>query len=74
MKPRLDLPHPAIILDDCPQLASVIAGMEAGDYPLPDFAVWREDLPMPLRVRLAKATGATDAQIAIAPTLPAEDA
>lgn len=73
MKPKLNLPHPAIILSDCPQLLSVIAGMERGDYPLPEDAIWREDLPLPLRIRLAKATGATDAQIAIAPTLPASD-
>jgi hypothetical protein len=58
------LPHPAIILDDCPQLASVIREMEAGTYPLPGDAVWREDLPYALRVRLALATGATREQIA----------
>lgn len=70
----MPLPHPAIILDDCPQLLSVIEGMEMTlrlrfhpdrhPYPLPDDAVWREDLPLPLRIRLAKATGATDAQVA----------
>lgn len=58
------LPHPVIILDDCPQLHSVIAELEAGTYPQPDVAVWRDDLPHNLAVRLAKATGATDAQIA----------
>ncbi len=67
MKPRAwaaALPHPVIILDNCPQLLSVITGMEAGTYPLPDDAVWRDDLPRDLAVRLAKATGATDEQIA----------
>jgi hypothetical protein len=58
------LPHPAIILDDSPQLRSVIEEMEAGTYPLPDVAVWRDDLTRDLAVRLAKATGATDEQIA----------
>lgn len=57
------LPHPAIILDDCPQLRSVIAEMEAGTYPLPEDAIWRDDLPRELAVRLAKSTGATDEQI-----------
>jgi hypothetical protein len=38
--------------------------MEAGTYPLPGNAVWRDDLPRDLAVRLAKATGATDEQIA----------
>ena len=59
-----NMPHPAIILDDCPQLHSVIAELEAGTYPQPDEAVWREDLPRELTVRLARATGATDEQIA----------
>lgn len=58
------LPHPVLILDECPQLLSVIAGMEAGTYPLPADAIWRDDLPRPLAIRLAKATGATDEQIA----------
>lgn len=59
------LPHPAIILDgSSPQLLSVIAEMEAGTYPLPEDAIWRDDLPHELAVRLAKATGASDKQIA----------
>jgi hypothetical protein len=58
------LPHPVIILDNCPQLLSVIAELEAGTYPQPETAVWRDDLPRELAVRLAKATGATDEQIA----------
>jgi len=58
------LPHPAIILDDSPQLRKVITEMEAGTYPLPEDAIWREDLPRDLRVRLARATGGTDEQIA----------
>lgn len=57
------MPHPAIILDDCPQLHSVIAELEAGTYPQPDDAIWRDDLPRDLAIRLAKATGATDEQI-----------
>jgi hypothetical protein len=57
-------PHPVIVLDNCPQLLSVIAELEAGTYPQPDVAVWRDDLPRDLAVRLAKATGATDEQIA----------
>ena len=61
MKP---LPHPAVVLDDSPQLRSVIEQMEAGTYPLPDDAIWRDDLPHDLTVRLARATGATDEQIA----------
>jgi hypothetical protein len=63
MKPRFDLPHPVLILDNCPQLLSVIGELEAGTYPQTDVAVWRDDLPRPLAVRLAKATGATDEQI-----------
>ena len=58
------LPHPATFLDNCPQLLKVIAEMEAGTYPLPDDAIWRGGLPRDLAVRLAKATGATDEQIA----------
>lgn len=58
-----NLPHPAILLDDCPQLARVIEELEAGTYPQPDVAVWRPDLPLPTRLRLARATGATDAQV-----------
>lgn len=58
------LPHPVTLLDNCPQLLSVIAELEAGTYPQPETAVWRDDLPRPLAVRLAKATGATDEQIA----------
>lgn len=64
MKPRLDLPHPAVFLDDCPQLRSVIEEMAAGTYPLPDVAVWRPDLEQGLRIRLARATGATAEQVA----------
>jgi len=57
------LPHPAIICSG-PQLLSVIKGLEAGTYPQSEDAIWRDDLPRPLAVRLAKATGATDEQIA----------
>jgi hypothetical protein len=57
------LPHPAIICGG-PQLLSVIEGLEAGTYPQSEDAIWRDDLPRPLAVRLAKATGATDEQIA----------
>lgn len=64
MKAKFDLPHPVILLDDCPQLRSVIAELEAGTYPQPEYAVWRDDLPRDLAVRLAQATGATDEQIA----------
>ena len=68
------LPHPAILLDaTSPQLAAVIDGMEAGTYPLPDDAIWRDDLPRDLAVRLAKATGATDAQIAGVETIEPEE-
>lgn len=59
-----NLPHPAVLLDDCPQLRKVIEEMEAGTYPLPDVAVWRPGLGRDLAVRLAKATGASDEQIA----------
>ena len=58
------LPHPAIILDNCPQLLSVIAELGAGPCPQTEDAIWRDDLPRDLAVRLAKATGATDEQIA----------
>lgn len=58
-----NLPHPAVILDDCPQLLSVIKEMEAGTYPLPADAIWRGDLPDALAVRLALATGATGEQL-----------
>ena len=57
------LPHPAIVCGGA-QLLSVIAELEAGTYPQPEDAVWRDDLPRELAVRLAKATGATDEQIA----------
>jgi hypothetical protein len=57
------LPHPAIVCSG-PQLLSVIEGLEAGTYPQSDDAIWRGDLPYDLAVRLAKATGATDEQIA----------
>jgi hypothetical protein len=69
---RKPLPHPAIICGG-PQLLSVIEGMEAGTYPLPPDAIWREDLPRPLAIRLAIATGATDQQIAEAPYPQPED-
>ena len=58
------LPHPAIILDDSPQLRNVIEELEAGTYPQPKDAIWRDDLPQHLAIRLARATGATDEQIA----------
>jgi hypothetical protein len=60
---RKPLPHPAILLDDSPQLRKVIEELEAGTYPQPDVAVWRDDLPRYLAWRLARATGATDDQI-----------
>ena len=64
MRSRLGkLPHPVLILDNCPQLLGVITELEAGTYPQPDDAIWRDDLPRPLAIRLAKATGATDEQI-----------
>ena len=59
----MDMPHPAIIVSG-PQLMRVISELEAGTYPQPDDAIWRGDLPRDLAVRLAKATGATDEQIA----------
>ncbi len=58
------LPHPALVLSESPQLDSVIAGMTAGTYPLPDEPVWRGDLPRDLAVRLARATGASEEDIA----------
>ena len=57
------LPHPAIVVSG-PQLDSVIEELEAGTYPQPEDAIWRDDLPLDTAIRLAKATGATDAQIA----------
>jgi hypothetical protein len=60
------LPHPAVVCGG-PQLLSVIEGLEAGTYPQPEDAIWRGDLPRDLAVRLAKATGATDEQIAGVP-------
>jgi hypothetical protein len=66
MKPQpwaRSLPHPVLILGNCPQLLSVIAELEAGTYPQTEDAIWRDDLPHDLAVRLAKATGATDEQI-----------
>jgi hypothetical protein len=62
MRPRFQMPHPAIIVSG-PQLAKVITELEAGTYPQPEAAIWRGDLPRDLAVRLAKATGATDEQI-----------
>jgi hypothetical protein len=59
----MNLPHPAIVCSG-PQLLSVIEELEAGTYPQPEDAIWRGDLPRDLAVRLAKATGATDEQIA----------
>jgi len=63
MKARFEMPHPAIVCSG-PQLDSVIAGLEAGTYPQPEDAIWRGDLPRAKAIRLAKATGATDEQIA----------
>lgn len=63
MKRRFTMPHPAIVCSG-PQLLSVIEGLEAGTYPQSEDAIWRDDLPRDLAVRLAKATGATDEQIA----------
>ena len=62
MKPKFSMPHPAIVCGG-PQLLNVITELEAGTYPQPDDAIWRDDLPRDLAVRLAKATGATDEQI-----------
>src|SRR6267154_2178362 len=66
------MPHPAIITSG-PQLAKVIEEMEAGAYPLPECAVWRDDLPRDLAVRLALATGATMEQIEAGPSEYADD-
>ena len=63
MRSKFAMPHPAIVCGG-PQLLSVIAELEAGTYPQPECAIWRDDLPYDLAVRLAKATGATDEQIA----------
>jgi hypothetical protein len=63
MKPKFNLPHPAIICSG-PQLLAVIEGLENGAYPQPEDAIWRDDLEHDLAVRLALATGATRAQIA----------
>jgi len=59
-----NLPHPATFLEPSPQLTKVIEELEAGTYPQTEDAIWRQDLPHDLRVRLARATGATDRQIA----------
>jgi predicted RNA methylase len=64
--------HPAIITSG-PQLAKVIEEMAAGIYPLPECAVWRDDLPRDLAVRLALATGATMEQIEAGPSEYADD-
>ena len=61
--PRNDWPHPAL-LHEGDQLVRMIEQLEAGDYPQPDDAIWRGDLPRDLAIRLARATGATDEQIA----------
>jgi hypothetical protein len=63
MKAKFSMPHPAIVCGG-PQLLSVIEELEAGTYPQPADAIWRGDLPQDLAVRLAKATGATDEQVA----------
>jgi hypothetical protein len=64
IRPRLaNLPHPAIVCSG-PQLDSVIRDLEAGTCPQPEDAVWRDDLPREQAIRLARATGATDEQIA----------
>jgi hypothetical protein len=63
VKPWLSrMTHPAIVCSG-PQLLSVIEGLEAGTYPQPEDAIWRDDLPRALAERLARATGATDEQI-----------
>jgi hypothetical protein len=63
IKPKFEMPHPAIVCSG-PQLDSVIRDLEAGTYPQPEDAIWRGDLPRETAIRLARATGATDAQIA----------
>jgi protein-L-isoaspartate O-methyltransferase len=65
------LPHP-VLIHDGPQLISMIGQLEAGTYPRPEDAVWRSDLPRELAVRLARATGATEEDIA--ETTAADDA
>lgn len=61
--PRNDWPHP-VLLYEGDQLIRMIEQLEAGDYPQPDDAIWRGDLPRDLAIRLARATGATEEQIA----------
>jgi predicted RNA methylase len=56
------------------QLLKVITELEAGTYPQPDDAIWRDDLPRDLAVRLALATGATAEQIAEITSQPAAGA
>ena len=63
MRTMFRMPHPAIIVSGS-QLETVISELEAGTYPQPEDAIWRGDLPVPIAIRLAKATGATDEQIA----------
>ena len=63
MRARFEMPHPAIVCSG-PQLTKVIEELEAGTYPQPEDAIWRGDLPVQTAIRLAKATGATDEQIA----------
>lgn len=63
MRAKFTMPHPGIVTSG-PQLLAVIAQLEAGTYPQPEDAIWRGDLPADLAVRLARATGATDDQIA----------
>jgi hypothetical protein len=58
-----NLPHPAVVCSG-PQLVSVIEGLEAGTYPQSDAVIWRDDLDLELAIRLARATGGTDEQIA----------
>lgn len=65
------MPHPAVVCEG-PQLLQVIAELEAGTYPQPEYAVWRSDLPHDLAVRLARATGATEEDIT--ETTAADDA
>lgn len=55
--------HPAVVCSGV-QLDRIIEELEAGTYPQPDNAIWRGDLPRDLAVRLARATGADDDQIA----------
>jgi hypothetical protein len=58
------LTHPAIVCGGA-QLLTVIEELEAGTMPLPDEgAIWREDLPLATRQRLARATGASEEMIA----------